>query len=135
MGFLAKDKMSDNPVLYKSFNMIGRVVSCYMYSLSEEAYLYYTHLQEQLTAENQLFDPISTNLISNIKCENDPSKKVFGLFEVSGKSAKHSFLRYNQSDMLIHCKNVDYAPEHLSSGVSRDHPPDYDSVPSFWQQF
>lgn len=134
LGFMAKDEISNNPVKFESFIMIGRVVSCYSYSLSEEAYLYYTHLREQLTAENKLFDPISTNLISNIKCENDASKKVFGLFEVSGKSAKHSFLRYNMGDMLIHSKNVDDSPDNVINGVSRDHPPDYDSIPVFWQQ-
>jgi len=135
LGFLAKDQLSNNPALYAKFNMIGRIVSCYSYSISEEAYLYYTHLHEQLTAENQLFDPISTNLISNIKCENDPLKKVFGLFEVSGKSAKHSFLRYNQDEMLIHYKNVDDVPDIVTNGVERDHPPVYDTVPVFWQQF
>jgi len=135
LGFLAKDQMSNNPSSYESFSMVGRIVSCYTYSLSEEAYLYYTHLREQLTAENNLFDPISTNLISNIKCENDPSKKVFGLFEVSGKSGRHSFLKYNMGDMNMHYKKVDYAPENVINGVMRDHPPDYDSIPSFWQQF
>jgi hypothetical protein len=37
-------------------------------------------------------------------------------------------------DMLIHAKNVDCSPDNVINGVSRDHPPDYDSIPVFWQQ-
>ncbi len=135
LGFMAKDKMSDNPPAYLTYSMIGRIISCYAYSISEEAYLYYTHLRQQLTAQNQIFDPISTNLMSNIRCENDPSKKVFGLFEVSGKAGKHSFIRYNESDMIIHSMDVDDVPENVSNGIIRDHPPVYDTVPVFWQHF
>jgi hypothetical protein len=134
LGFLAKDKMSDNPASYEDFSLVGRIISCYTYTLSEEADMYYMHLREQLTAENKLFDPVSTNLISNIKCENDASKKVFGLFEASGKVVRHSLLKYNVGDIAIQCKNIDYVPENVTSGNLRDHTP-YDSIPNFWHDF
>lgn len=136
LGFLPQDKMSKNPVVYKDYNITGRIISSYCYSLSEEAYLYYQHVQQQLTAENKLFDPISTNLTSNLKCQNDPSKKVFGLFEASGQSVKHSFVRYNEYENEVYSKNANSdVPDHIKDGVVRDHPPYYDSVPAFWQQF
>jgi hypothetical protein len=136
LGFLPQDKSSNNLPVLRDFSMIGRIVSCYSYSLSEEAYNYYTHVNEQLAAENNLFDPISTNLVSNITCENNPSKKVVGLFEASGQSVKHVFIRYNENQTLVHYKNIGTEiSDHIKDGVIRDHPPIYDTIPVFWQQF
>lgn len=53
------------------------------YTINEETYNYYKEANSQLTASGKLFDPITTQLYGNMKCINDPSKVMLGLFEVS----------------------------------------------------
>jgi hypothetical protein len=53
------------------------------YTMNNDSYLFYKKANNQLSASGKIFDPITSQLYGNIKCVNDPSKKVLGLFEVS----------------------------------------------------
>ncbi len=67
----------------KVYNISGRVMYIDLYSLNDDAYMYYQKIEDQITAEGKLFDPISVRMEGNIKCISDPEKAAFGFFEVS----------------------------------------------------
>lgn len=53
------------------------------YSMNHDSYRFYEAANDQLSAGDKLFDPISSQLYGNIKCVTDSSKLALGLFEVS----------------------------------------------------
>jgi len=53
------------------------------YTLNKDTYLFYKAANNQLAATGKLFDPITSQLYGNMKCVNNPSKVILGLFEVS----------------------------------------------------
>jgi hypothetical protein len=67
----------------KVYNISGRLMYIDLYSLNDDAYMYYQKIEDQITAEGKLFDPISVRMEGNIKCISDPDKSAFGFFEVS----------------------------------------------------
>jgi hypothetical protein len=58
------------------------------YTLNNRAFNYYKAANNQLAATGKIFDPVTSQLYGNMKCINNPSKVVLGLFEVS--SVTHS---------------------------------------------
>lgn len=56
---------------------------CYQYTINADTYNFYKAANEQLTASGKIFDPVTSQLYGNMKCINNPSKVVLGLFEVS----------------------------------------------------
>ncbi len=61
----------------------GWIVMFDFYGISDETYAFYEELKKQLNAEGKLFDPINTQIVSNIKCETHPELNVLGFFEVA----------------------------------------------------
>lgn len=68
------------------YNITGRVMYIDLYTLNDDAYLYYKRIKDQITAEGKLFDPISVRMEGNVRCITDPEKPVLGFFEVSALS-------------------------------------------------
>jgi hypothetical protein len=56
------------------------------YTLNESSYRFYKDVNKQLNTTFNIFDPIISQLNGNLKCINNPSKIVLGLFEVSSVS-------------------------------------------------
>ncbi len=83
-AFLTEDEIEQDA--YGS----GWIVMFDQYGLSEDTYNFYQNINKQLKAEGKLFDPINTQIDSNIKCVSHPGKKVLGYFEVSS----HLHFRY-----------------------------------------
>jgi len=53
------------------------------YTMNHDSYLFYKGANNQLAASGKIFDPVTAQLYGNMKCVNNPSKTVLGLFEVS----------------------------------------------------
>jgi hypothetical protein len=60
-----------------------RILYLDQYSLNNETYLYYKSMDDLLSSEGKLFDPIAVQLRGNIHCTSNPGEKVFGFFEAS----------------------------------------------------
>jgi hypothetical protein len=56
------------------------------YTINKDVYDFYSEAKNQLAANGKIFDPVTSQLIGNMKCINNPSKIVLGLFEVSSVS-------------------------------------------------
>lgn len=55
----------------------------HQYTLNEDSYRFYEAANKQLSASGKLFDPITSQLLGNIRCTSRPEKVALGLFEVS----------------------------------------------------
>jgi hypothetical protein len=53
------------------------------YTINMDSYNFYKEANNQLSSSGKLFDPVTAQLYGNMKCINNPSKIVLGLFEVS----------------------------------------------------
>ncbi|MFN8254520.1 MAG: DUF4249 domain-containing protein [Bacteroidales bacterium] len=94
------DEIKDPPRNY------GWILSCKVSTLSEKEFIFYSKLREQLAADNKIFDPLPTQLKSNIKCTSDPTKTVLGYFSVSSQFNKDYFVKYNRFDRKIVQRDV-----------------------------
>ena len=54
--------------------------------MNENSFKFYQDANSQLAASGKIFDPVASQLSGNMKCINNPSKIVLGLFEVSSVS-------------------------------------------------
>jgi hypothetical protein len=70
-------------MLYDEQHLAYLVLILNSYQLNNDSYAFYNDIKDQLSADNALFDPITTQITGNIRCLTDPDKPVIGLFEVS----------------------------------------------------
>jgi hypothetical protein len=60
-----------------------RILYLTKYRLNNDAYQYYQGINNQMDADNKLFDPVNPQIIGNITCTSDPDKLALGFFETS----------------------------------------------------
>jgi hypothetical protein len=65
---------------------------------------------DQLNAANNLFDPISTQLMGNIHCTSDSSKIALGYFDAASITHKYAFLKWVKGGTALKTKNLDFYP-------------------------
>lgn len=78
--------------LSKRFS-IGYSAEIKQYSITSNAYLYYSQLQKNNELSGSLYDPIPSFIESNIYNINDPLQKVTGYFVVSSVASKRIFFK------------------------------------------
>ena len=62
------------------------------YGITKESYDYHEKLNQQFSAEGNLFDPLLTQIYGNMHCKNDPSKIVLGYFDLNSYRQSRYFL-------------------------------------------
>jgi hypothetical protein len=79
------------------YNEHGLIMQLSQYSLSEDEFTFWEALYKQLNASGELFDPIESQIVGNMHCENDSTETVFGYFGASALSKKvvHLKLDFN----------------------------------------
>jgi hypothetical protein len=82
-----------NYALYLGTSSVSYVyyLKVHQYTMNHDSYLFYSSAINQLSASGKIFDPINSQLYTNMKCTNNSSKIVVGLFEVSSVK-KHAFV-------------------------------------------
>ena len=106
------------------------------YTMNDDAYRFYKAANNQLAATGKIFDPITSQLYGNMKCINNPSKIVLGLFEVSSV-LQHAFVVSLRSKDVAVTKaltiNVPYDSESQFKIWDGQYPqpttPDYTYIP------
>ncbi len=76
-------------------NLLLRVT---LYTLNQDAYQFFHDMHKQLTSDGSLFDPIASQIFSNIRCVTDPKKPVVGFFEASSTNVKGFILRTSSNN-------------------------------------
>jgi hypothetical protein len=107
----------------------GWIVNSHIMSVSPEAYSFYTNMNEQLEAEERIFDPIPSQIKGNIKCINDPKKFALGFFEVAPEAEFNIAFRWGPYMTSLKVRNVNYLPDDIVDGCQDGYPPD------FWVNF
>ena len=64
-------------------SLVNYVLSIQEVAINSDTYNYYGLINQQLSAGNQLFDPIVTQVQGNIYCKSNSTKKALGFFQAS----------------------------------------------------
>ncbi len=78
------------------------------YTMNRDSYRFYKGANEQLSATGAIFDPIASQLYSNMKCVSNPTKIVLGLFEVSSVKKQAVVIDMLTWKLKIRIFNVPY---------------------------
>jgi hypothetical protein len=65
------------------------------YGTSIESFDYHEKLNSQLTADDNLLDPVQTQVFGNITCKTDSSKIVFGYFDLNSTRQYRYFISFS----------------------------------------
>ncbi|MBN2519021.1 MAG: DUF4249 domain-containing protein [Bacteroidales bacterium] len=99
---LYKDILKNYPLFYisdktnKLFYKYSVLIK--QYSLTKEAFNYWSQIEGINENTGTLFDPIPTKVPGNISCINNPNLPVIGYFQASSVSSRRIFI--SQSDLL-----------------------------------
>lgn len=103
----------------------GQILSTKIYTLNKASSLYYQEINAQLSSQGKLFNPIEVQLQGNLKCINNSSKLVFGLFEASACVVKTYIVTFNPVTKRVNfipAKDISTIPP---NGISQ-------TKPAFW---
>ena len=104
----------------------GMILETRLYALNQTSADYYKEINDQLSYEGRLFDPVAVQLKGNIKCISDPHKPALGLFEVSSCTPGSYWLWY--FDGFVKYQPIEDTSGLPGSGSGRE-------IPEFWQLF
>jgi hypothetical protein len=106
----------------------GWVTTTRMYAIPADAYAYYKSIDTQLSSDDQIFDPVASQIVGNLKCKTDSSKVALGLFEVASVLIKHDAFAWYNSSTYKH-KVLASFTDTVTDGVKLSSPP------GFWITF
>jgi len=110
-----------------SMAFIGWIYRIDQYGISEDAFNYYSDINDQLEAKGRIFDPVYIQMEGNIRCKSNQSIPVLGNFEIESHKEYRYFIRYSRVTDLIEIKEVkqfNYIPD--KNGFRK-------KKPSFWE--
>ncbi|HEY3390551.1 MAG TPA: DUF4249 domain-containing protein [Prolixibacteraceae bacterium] len=92
--FSQAGNIEKHPLLMLSYNAIdylqsdllvqnGWILIIDQFGTSKASFEYHEKLNSQFLADGSLFDPVQTQVYGNITCKTDPSKIVFGYFDLN----------------------------------------------------
>lgn len=90
-GKVSRYKVAYVPATRQLFHSKYRV-EIQQASISKEVYDYWRLVKVQKEGGSSLFQPTSAKIKGNLKCINDPSAEIFGLFTVSAVKTKSIFI-------------------------------------------
>lgn len=128
LGFLAYNPVfnfqSDtSSVLYPS----GWIITFRVHSIAPEIFSFYDMMNEQLSAEDRIFDPLPSQILSNFKCVNDSTRTVLGIFEVAAKKTWYKAFYWSRGSEKFYDIDLDsYSGPQYGRGCQDTLPP------SFW---
>ncbi len=102
----------------------GMLIEIRQLSVSKEIYNGLRLREEQSNSEFRLFDPMMIQVPSNLICNTQPGKKVFGMFIVSDVSKKHVFITYDDERGKLNISEVADAPEDIELNCVMNSPPE-----------
>ena len=105
----------------------GWIVYVDEYGTSKGSYEFHEKLNNQFAATGSLFDPIQTQIYGNITCVSDPSKTVFGYFDLNSYKQERFYIylsgpNANNSVVFRQIFKYPYIPD---NGETVGFPPDW----------
>jgi hypothetical protein len=98
-----------------------------VYCLNQAASDFYSQVNDQLSSQGKLFDPIAVQIKGNIRCVNNPDKLALGLFEVSSCTSRSYWMIFDYLNEKTIYKSIEDITPIPYSGASKEEP-------AFWQR-
>lgn len=95
--------------------------------MSKKIFDIFTEENSQIKPANSIFDPIPTQIESNIICTTHPTKKALGYFAAASVARKYHYFNWVHTGKKIYSHNVDSIPGGFESSGS-----DSAVAPGFW---
>lgn len=114
--FLAEgDMINYDPIVDDSIEVLntwfeGAVFRLNQYSVSPDAYNFYSAVEDQLAAEGRMFDPAVPQITGNITCVSDSLKPVVGVFTASDVSSGYAYFYFDYRERYF-TRPLDSFPE------------------------
>jgi len=109
----------------------GAIVTSEVYSVPKEIYEIYTEENDQGKPTNSLFDPIPTQIESNIVCTSNSSIQVLGYFSAYSIVRKYGYFYWIEGSGIITTKTLDSIPSDIPSSGSIADTAGV-GIPNFW---
>jgi len=103
----------------------GWIMVIDQYGTSKGSFDYHENLNSQFAATGSLFDPIQTQIYGNITCISDPSKTVFGYFDLNSYRQYRYFLYFTIPNGTVTQRQIYKYPLISEGGDVRYTPPDW----------
>lgn len=104
----------------------GWIIILDQYGTEKKAYEFYEELNKQFTAENNLFDPVLTQINGNMHCLNDPSKKILGFFEINSyRQYRYYFNIWSIDQGKVLLRELKRFPDIPGEGQTLRTPPEF----------
>jgi hypothetical protein len=117
-----------NFVQFETFQ--GLIFKLKQKSISDNAFLFWNSVQQQLDASGKLFDPVASQIAGNINCTSNPSLKPLGVFYAYDVSEKFAYL-YISKLGKIDSRPINDFPEIITDSLFWNVPPEGWISPSF----
>jgi len=120
LGFIpGSPALTYNTAIWSVPYASGVITSTDVYSVSKEIYQILSEENSQTTPANSIFDPIPTQLESNIKCTSNSSQSVLGYFNAASVTHAYQFFNYPHFSSRATTHKLDTFPKNIpSSGMS-----------------
>lgn len=99
---------SDYNIYDDQFN--GYLFASEQYSISEDAYTFWKGAEDQLEASGKLFGPVSSQIVSNISCVNNPDNLIYGVFYTPDIKLRYDYVFVNSKNRLF-TRQLDSLPQ------------------------
>jgi len=89
------------------------------------SYEYHEKMNSQFAADGSLFDPIQTQIYGNITCKTDPSKIVFGYFDMNSYQQIRYYLNMSVPNAPVTLRQIFRYPDIPGDGRVTGFPPNW----------
>ena len=122
------NKIEKHPLLMISYNAKdylyadtlvsqGWILIIEQYGTSKESYEYHQKLNSQFAATGSLFDPVTTQVYGNVLCKNDPSKIVYGFFDLNSCQQYRYYFNLFSPTAAISLRQIYRYPDIPDNGI------------------
>ncbi|HZK95754.1 MAG TPA: DUF4249 family protein [Prolixibacteraceae bacterium] len=101
----------------------GWILIIEQFGTSKGSFEYHEKLNSQFSADGSLFDPIQTQIYGNISCITDPSKIVFGYFDMNSYKQYRYYYNMNGPQSVLTLREIFRYPEITDDGEITGWPP------------
>jgi len=105
--------------------MNGWIMIIEQFGTTKGSYEYHEKLNSQFGADGSLFDPIQNQIYGNITCITDPSKIVFGYFDLNSYRQYRYFLYISNPNAAVTLRQIFRYPFIPEEGDVVNTPPDW----------
>lgn len=127
LGFIPEFFSQSSDSFHDAPLSAGAVITAKVYSVSKEIYQIFTEENSQTKPVNSIFDPIPTQLETNIKCTSDTTQSVLGYFNAASVIKNYHFFLWAEGFDKIYSYKIDSLPTTITpAGI------DTNAAPGFW---